>query len=155
MNLSECRTTTERDVVLTYRRHLRRKGASAFSAQASALAEELAGGAVLSPDFIDRFTGGTREIKPNGRLGLTDAGRALLEDMAGIARTPDQWHYWDNLPSGEGIRSGCGIVRGGLRHPQTDPPAGADVCQVCAHVAEYGHKPPVIIEVSTVEREVM
>jgi hypothetical protein len=138
MNLNDCRTIAERDVLVTYRRHLRRKGATEFSAQASALAEEMGGGASLSPEFIDRFTGGTRQLV-DGRLRLTPKGRAVLENMAGIGQDPDVYHYWTTC--GDYVRAGCGLVRSGLKQEHTNPPQGALMCPVCE-------------EVSTVERTV-
>lgn len=133
MNLNECSTTYERDVVLTYRRHLKRKGATPFSAQGSALAEEIGGGAILSWDFVNNFTEGTRELTPDGRITLTRAGREYIEVAAGISADKDEWHVWS--PLGDYVRSGCGLVRDGLRQPKDKPPTGARMCSVCESVS--------------------
>ncbi len=134
MNLNECRTTAERYVVLTYRRHLKRKDATPFTAQGSALAEEMGtGGAVLSPEFVERFTGGQRTLTPDGRLTLTPKGRAVLEEAAGLTERPDLWHEWS--PLGDFVRSGCGLVRDGLRKEHAAPPPGSQVCPVCESVS--------------------
>lgn len=150
MNLKDCKTTDERNVVTTYRRHLKRKGATPMSAQASALAEEVKYGAVLSPNFVHDFTDGTRTLDAQGRLRLTGKGRALLEEAAGISQEPDQYHYWTE--TGDYVRAGCGLIRDGLKKSEINPPKGAVVCPTCAYVAEHGAPPPTIIEVSTVER---
>jgi hypothetical protein len=139
MNLSDCKTTAERDVVVTYRRHLKRKGATPFTAQGSALAEELKYGAGLSPNFVEAFTDGTRTLEA-GRLRLTPRGREALESALGINQDPELWHYWS--PSGDYVRAACGLVRNGLKQGQDAPPAGAVICPACKTV-------------STVEREVI
>lgn len=74
---SACRTTVEHDVWVAYRRHLRRKGATVFGCIGSALAEALKEGAQLSPDFVERFSCGTRILDETG-IHLTPHGRAIL-----------------------------------------------------------------------------
>jgi hypothetical protein len=144
---SECRTTAERDVLETYRRHVRRKDATPFSAQGSALAEEVANGAIFSPEFLQRFSScgcedcpGTREFNEQGRIVLTPHGRTLLERAAGIGSDPNEWHYW--FPGSGYVRSGCGLIRGGLAnwseagHSRLeDLPRTGKVCGVCSDVA--------------------
>lgn len=146
MNLDDCRNQAERDVIVTYRRHLRRKGATPFSAQGSALTEELAHGTGLSPEFVERFSSpdGVREnatrTLDQGRLRLTRKGRAVLEDLAGIGTDENEWHYWS--PIGDYVRSACGLVRDRLDKGQDVPPPGGKVCSTCSTV-------------STVEREIL
>lgn len=82
MNIADCRTTSERDVLITYRRMLRRKDVTPFHAMGLALAEELTYGADLSPDFVERFTDGTRTFDKDGRLVLTPVGRSTLMSIA-------------------------------------------------------------------------
>lgn len=91
MNISECRTVTERDVLHTYRRHLRRKGATPFGAQGTALAEELAYGAVLSPEFVERFTdidGGACRVVEDGRVRITPHGREVMDRIVSTVEAP-------------------------------------------------------------------
>lgn len=147
MNLRDCRTQSERDVITEYRRFRRHKGATDFGAQAAALAEVIKYGGLLSPEFVKEFTDGTRYIDDSGRIGLTPKGRAFVEAEAGIGRDPDEWHYWETC--GDYVRSGCGLIRDGLRTGKDRPTTG-NVCPTCAHVAEHGARQPVV---STVERE--
>lgn len=83
VHVADCRTQAERDVIVTFRRIRRRKGMTDFYAMGLALAEEMKYGADLSPDFINEFSDGTREVKVNGTIGLTDYGRAILREATG------------------------------------------------------------------------
>lgn len=146
MNLTDCRTTAERYVIQTYRRHLRRKAASPFVAQGSALREELHYGAELSPDFVERFTSGLRTLDDDGRsLRLTRAGRAYVEAEAGLGSDPNEWHHWTQ--AGEYVRSGCGLIRSGLKNGSDAAPTTGNLCPTCEQVAQHE-------SVSTVERTI-
>lgn len=68
----------ERNVVITYRRHMKRKGATPFTCYGSALREEIEFGAVLSPEFVERFSDGTRTYDERGNIVLTRKGKDVL-----------------------------------------------------------------------------
>lgn len=150
MRLNECRTTAERDALVTVRRYLRRKGMTWFAAVGLGLAEELKYGSHIGPNFVERISDGTRMIDERGMLALTKKGYAALREEAGIgdlSTVESLWHYWTE--TNEYIRSGCGLIRKGGTAGQQVPPADESVCAECAYVAEHGHARPVVIEVQS------
>lgn len=98
MHAIHCRTTAERDVLVTYRRLMRRNGAHWFGACVSAIVEELDYGANLSPNFVERFTAHTRTLVEDatmrgGRIVLTPWGQAVRRAIEAGDTMPVLMHH--------------------------------------------------------------
>lgn len=108
-------------------------GAKRLRLMSDTIAEYLRDGRLVSPEFVDYATRGTR-VLVDGRLRLTDKGRDML-DMpvreVDVTVVEVEDHYFHEVPGG--VRAVCGgtSVLPSMLSLVDQPAPGAGTCSSC------------------------